>query len=167
MKEACLGGKQAFIPHDEAPKGPQPGEGPFDDPAAPLPPQLAPILMRGVLVIAARRDHRLDAPASPARPQGMTIIALIRHQPLGALPRSPGLAGPPKGDGVEGLLEEGDFRRGRGVHVGSQRSPRAIAHHHPLRAFASLGLANLGPPFFAEITLPSAQHASQRSFSRS
>jgi hypothetical protein len=121
MKEAGIGGKQAFIPHDEAPKVPQPGEGPFDDPAAPLPPQLAPILMRGVLVIAASRDHGRHPPMGHARPQGMAVIAALGNRPFGPLARPPRLPGPPDSDHVERLFKEANLRWGSRLQVGSQR----------------------------------------------
>ena len=75
---------------------------------------------------AWRGDDRLDASTGPPSAPGMAVIAPIRHQALGALAGSTGLAGVADGARVEGLLEEGDCCRGRRVQVCVQRSPRAI-----------------------------------------
>jgi hypothetical protein len=40
----------------------------------------------------------------------------------------------------------------------------AVDHHHPLRAFAPLGFADAGPPFFAGAKLPSAKASDQSSW---
>jgi hypothetical protein len=167
MEETGIGREQPLIAHDEAPKVPQPGKGPLDDPPPPIAPQLAPILMGGALMVAPGGDDRLNALPSQARPQRVAIIAAIRDQvvrPLAGASRLPRAA---DRDGVKGLLEERDLRRGRRVQVCSQRSTRAIDQNHPLRALAPLGGADFGPPFFAGTKLPSTKHSSQRSFCRS
>jgi hypothetical protein len=140
----------------------QPGERPLDDPPSPVPPQLAPILMGCALVGSSRGDDRLDAPTGQPGAQGIAVIAPIRHQALGALAGSTRRAGAADGDRVEGLLEEGDFRRGCRVQVCSHRSTRAIDQNHPLCTLAACRLANLRPPFFAGAKLPSAKPSSHR-----
>jgi hypothetical protein len=164
MKEACVGRDQMLIAHHEASKVPQPRERPLDDPAAPVAPQLAAILMGRPLVVAARGDDRLDAPTSQAGAQGIAVVASIRNQAVGALAGASRLAGATDRDRGEGLLEEGDFRRGCRVQVCSQRSTRAIDQNHPLGPLAAFRLADVGPPFLAGMKLPSAKHSSQRSF---
>ena len=113
MKEAGIGRDQPLIAHDEAAEVPQPGEGPFDDPPPPIPPQLAPILMRRALVSAPRGDHRVNAAPGQPRPQGITVVAPIGNQALGPFARASGLSGAPNRDGVEGRFEERNFRWGR------------------------------------------------------
>jgi hypothetical protein len=164
MKEARIGRDQAFIPYDQATKMAEPRERALDDPPPPISAQLPAVLMRGVLVVAASRDDRLDTPTGQPSPQRIAVIAPIRDQSLGALAGPSRLAGAPNRDRVEGRFKKGDFRRGRRVQVCSQRSTRAIDQNHPLRALAPLGFPDLRSPFFAGMKLPSAKHSSQRSF---
>ena len=165
MKEACISGDQPLIAHDQAAEVPQPGECPFDDPPPPIPPQPAPILMRRALVGAPRGDNRVNAAPGQPRPQGITVVAPIGHQPLGPCAWASGLPRPADRDGVEGRFEERDLRRGSRRQVCSQRSTRTIDQNHPLCTLTTFRLANLGPPFFAGIKLPSAKQSSQRNFS--
>jgi hypothetical protein len=164
MEEARIGRDQPFVAHDEAPKVPQPGKRPLDDPPPPIPPQLAPILMGGTLMVAPGGDNRLNAPPRQASPQRVAIVTPIRNQALGPLARPPRLARAPDHNGVERLFEEGDFRRGSRLQVCSQRSTRAIDQNHPLCVLPALRLADFGSPFFAGIKLPSAKHSSHRIF---
>ena len=88
MKEARIGGDQPLIAHYQTAELAKPGDGPFDDPPPAIPPQLAPVLMGGSLVVTAGRDNGLNAPAGQAGPQGIAVIAPIRNQPLGPLARA-------------------------------------------------------------------------------
>jgi hypothetical protein len=164
MKEARIGGHQALIAHNQTAEMAKPGERPFHDPPPAIPPQLAPILMRGVFVVAASRDDRLDPPPGQPGPQRIAVIAPIRDQSLWSLAGSSRLSGAPNRDRVERPLEERDFRWGSCLQVCSQRSTRAIDQNHPLCALAPLGCPDLRAPFFAGMKLPSAKHSSQRSF---
>src|SRR5215211_4796418 len=100
MKETSIGRDQALIPHDQAAEMAEPRERALDDPPVPIPPQFPAILMRGVFVVAASRDHRLNPPTGHSSTQGIAVIPPIGDHPLGALPWSPQLAGPPGGDRV-------------------------------------------------------------------
>jgi hypothetical protein len=167
MKQAGIGRDQLLIAHHEAPKVAQPGKGPLYDPPAPIPPQFTAILVRGPLMIGAGGNDWLDAAAGQPGTQGIAVIPPIGNQTLGPFAGASWLARAADRDGVERLFEERDFRRGSRLQVCSQRSTRAIDHHHPLCALTPLGLADFGSPLLAGTKLPSAKHSSQRSFSRS
>ena len=165
MKEACIGGDQAFVADAEAPKVPQPGKRPLNDPSAAIAAQLPPILMGRFLVVPPSWDDRVNPSLSQTGAQGVAIIASIGNQALGAFAGPARFAGAADRDRVEGLLKEGDFRRGCRLQVCSQRSTRAIDQNHPLGPLATFRFPDFGPPFFAGTKLPSTKHSSQRSFS--
>ena len=142
----------------------EPCERALDNPPPPISSQLPAILMRGVLVVAASWDDRLDTPTGQPGPQRIAVIAPIRDQSLWSLAGSSRLSGAPNRDCVERPFEKGDFRWGSRLQVCSQRSTRAIDQNHPLRALAPLGFPDPRSPFFAGMKLPSAKHSSQRSF---
>ncbi len=153
--------------HQETPKPPDPGEGPFDDPAVAIPSQFSAILVRRPAVVASCRNDGLDAAGLQRVSQSIAVVAPVGDQAVWIASGSAASMGTRHGNGGKGLLEERDFRRGRRVQVCSHRSTRAIDQKHPLRTFASLRLADFGPPFLAGAKLPSAKHSSQRNFSRS
>ena len=68
---------------------------------------------------------------------------------------------------LDGGGQQAHLRRGRRVHVNSERSTRAIGQYHELRSLAALGGPDHGPPFFATTNVPSMKHSSQRILSRS
>jgi hypothetical protein len=164
MEETGIGRDQPLIAHDEAPKVPQPGKRPLDDPPSPIPPQLAPILMGGPFMGAASRHNRVDAAPGQARAQGIAVIAPIRNQSLRSFAGASWFSGAPNSDGVERLFEKRHFRRGCRFQVCSQRSTRAIDQNHPLCTLAAFRLPDFGPPFLAGMKLPSTKHSSQRIF---
>src|SRR5688500_7980347 len=110
MKEARIGGDQPLIAHYQTAELAKPGDGPFDDPPPAIPPQLAPVLMGGSLVVTAGRDNGLNAPAGQAGPQGIAVIAPIRNQALRPFAGASGLCRAPNRDGVERPFEKRDFR---------------------------------------------------------
>ncbi len=156
-----------FVAHDQSTKVTQPSERPLNDPTVPVAPQPTTILVGGLRVVGASRNDRLNAALDQRRTQRVAVIATIRHQTVGSSSRSARAMGSSHGDRVQGGLEPFHFRRGRRVQVNSQRSTRAIDHHHPLCALAAFGLADFSPPFFAGAKLPSAKHSSHRIFSAS
>jgi hypothetical protein len=127
--------------------------------------QPPPILMGRFLAIPPSWDDRLNLQPGQAGAQRVAVIASIRDQALGPLAGASRLPRP--ADRVKRFLEAGDLHRGRRVQVCSQRSTRAIDQNQPLCTLAPLGLADLGPPFFAGMKPPSARDSSQRIFSRS
>jgi len=158
MKEAAIGREQAIIAHRQSAEVAEPADRALDDPAAPIAPQTPSILVGGLRVVAAGGNDGLNAPALEEAPGGIAVVAAVGNQPLRPAP-----------DRLtrERLLEECDLRRGRRIHVCSQRSTRAIDQYHPLCALAALGGADFGAPFFAEAKLPSTKHSFQRIFWRS
>jgi hypothetical protein len=164
MKEAGIGDNQPLIPHHQAPKMTEPRKRPLHNPPPPIPSQLSAILMGRPLMITTGRDNRVDPAPGQASAQRIAIITAVGNQALGPLAGASGLAETPDRNRVEGLLEEGDFRRGSRLQVCSQRSTRAIDQNHPLRTLATFRFADLGAPFLAGMKLPSAKHSSQRTF---
>jgi hypothetical protein len=156
---------KALVAHDQTPKMTEPRNRPLHHPTASVTAQLASILMRGAAVIRALGDDRRDALLGELLAQWVAIIASIQHQALGLAPRATRAVCAFDGNAVQTVREQFHFRRGRRVQVCSQRSTRAIDQNQALCAFATLGLADFRPPFFAGAKVPSAKHSSQRIFS--
>src|SRR3989304_3957054 len=165
MEEPRVSSDQPLIANHEPSEVADPGKGALHDPAPLVAAQLAAVLMRGLLVVRPGRDDRFNTAADQGSPQGITIKALVRNQPLRMFAGAAGPVGSPDRYRVQRLFEKPHLRRGCRVQVCSQRSTLAIDHNHPLRALAALGLADLEPPFFAGAKLPSAKHSSQRTLS--
>ena len=156
-----------FVAHDQTTKVTQPGERPLNDPTMPVAAQPTTILMGRLWVVGSSRNDRLNAALDQRRTQRVTVVATICHQTVGSPPRPARAMSSGHGDRVQGGFEQFHFRRRRRVQVNSQRSTRAIDHHHPLCALAAFGLADFSPPFLAGAKLPSAKHSSHRIFSAS
>ena len=161
MNQCRKNGGRPFIPHHQAAEALQPRVRPFDDPPAPVPPQLTPILMRRPSVVAPCRDDRLDVPLDQQCPRGVAVVAPIRDQPLGPAALRPGAADAPV---PQRRLQARDLRGGRLLHVYSERSTRAIGQNHELCSLASFRLPDQRAPFFATMNMPSMKHSSQRTF---
>ena len=101
-----------------------------------------------------------DQAAEVAQPHEGALGDQARGPLTGASRR----AGPADGNGVERPVETRAFCWGSRLQGCSQRRTRAIAQTHPLGALAPLGLADVGPPGFAGMKRPSAQHSSPRRF---
>jgi hypothetical protein len=168
MEETSIGRGQPLIAHNQAAEMAEPGEGPFNDPPPPIPPQLTPILMGGPLMVAAGRDNRLDAAPGQAGTQRVAVIPAIGDQPLRPFAGASWLAWAPNCDGVERPFAACDFRWGsrlQGLLPTEVLAPSTrTIHFVPL---PRLVFPTLAPPFFAGTKLPSAKHSSQRSFCRS
>ena len=144
----------------------QPGKSSLHCPSTLVASQLAAIVIFSLLIVTPVGANQLDAPVFQTLPQRIAVIAFVCDNPLGFLSRmTPALAR--YGDGLYGLFEQRDFRRGRRVQVVSQRKTLAVDHHHPLRAFAPLGLSDLLAPFLAGAKLPSTNASDQSSWPRS
>jgi len=155
------------MPHQQPPAPAQPCEGPLDDPAMPIPPQFAAVLVGRIRVVSLRRDDRFDPAFGQPGPQPVAVVAAIQHQPLRLRARPTRSMRAPHLDRGDRLLDELRLVRTGRVQVCSQRSTLAIDQKHPLGALALLGLADSGAPFFAGAKLPSPKHSSQRTFSAS
>jgi hypothetical protein len=108
----------------------------------------------------------LDAPTSQALPQGIAVVAPIRHHALGLLPGTTRLMPSAYADRPQCRFRERDFVRGRCVKLVSQRKTLAVDHQHPLRAFPPAGFADRGAPFLAGAKLPSRNDSLHFSSSR-
>ncbi len=153
--------------HQQATAPAQPRERPLDDPAAPIAPELATVLVRGVRVVLLRRDDRFDPTLRQPRSQAVAVVAAVQDQPLWLRTRPPRAMRPPYLDRGERRLEELRLARTGRVQVCSQRSTRAIDQKHPLGTLPLPGVSDSGAPPFAGAKLPSPKHSSQRTFSAS
>jgi len=164
MKEPALGVHQAIIPDGQSPEVPQPANRALHDPATAVPAQPASILVGSPLVVGPSRNNRLNPAPDEQSPGGMAVIRAVGNQSVRPLPGASRSVGACHRDRIERGFEEPDLRRGRRVHVCSQRSTRAIDQYHPRCALTPLGRADCGAPFFAGAKLPSMKHSFPRSF---
>jgi hypothetical protein len=163
MKEGLIHPTKTFPAHDQAAEIPEPGEGAFDFPAPSVAPQLPPVLQRGFDAVAPMGTDQLNAAPGQALTQRVRVTSFVIDHALRVLARPPwATAG--HGNGVQGGFQQGHLGWGRRFQEVSQRNTLAVDHHHPLRAFPPLGLADLRPPFFAGAKLPSAKASAQASW---
>jgi hypothetical protein len=137
MNQSSKDSGRPLIPHHEPAEGLEPRVRPLDDPSAPVPPQLAPVLMRRHPVVAPGRDDRIDVALHEQRPQRVGVVAAVGDQPLRLTPLSAAASDAPV---LKGLFKQFHLRGGSRLHVYSERSTRAIGQYHELRSLAALGL---------------------------
>src|SRR5687768_1929070 len=89
MNESDKDSGQMLIAHNQASKVLQPGVSPLDNPAALIPAQLAPILMRGDLVVRASRNDWLNLSLDQQGPRGIAVIRSVSDQAFGITPLPP------------------------------------------------------------------------------
>ena len=169
MKKACVNDDGPLIANVQTAERLDPCVGSFDDPAMGVTAQASSILMRCSSVILAGRNDWLDSSSGKSFSNGVAVVSPVGNQSFGAASRSTGVVGATDFDRFERDVEEFGFRRGRRVHMKSERSTLAINQYHKLRSFPAFCLAHFEPPFFAEANVPSTKHSSQRiiSFSSS
>jgi hypothetical protein len=155
MKEGLINLKRAIVAHDQAAEVAEPRKGSLDDPAAPIAAQRPTILGGRLSPVFAMRGNQFDAARCQLPPQRIAIVASVRDEAPGVLPRTPTAMPSSYPDRGERCLDPLDLRRGCRRKVVSQRKTRAVDHHHPLRPLASLGLADSAAPFLAGAKLPS------------
>jgi hypothetical protein len=159
MKEARIHSNQALIADYQSAEITQPSKGPLD-----FPPMLVTLLDFGrcffVFPVPAVRNQEANPLACQVGPQFVRIISLIADEALGPALWAPATL-PGNLDGLQGLFGQPYFRgrcRGNGT---SQRNTLAVDHHHPLRAFATLGFSDSRAPFFAGAKLASMKASCQ------
>lgn len=157
----------SLIPNHQPPKLSEPSKGALNDVTMRVAPQLAPILMGGPRIVRAGWNDRLNASLCQRLAKFVAVVAFVGNQSFGMLSRSAGAMLLRDGNRIQGGFKQLHLRRRRRVQVCSQRSTRAIDHHHPLCSLPAFGLADLSAPFFAGAKLPSAKHSSQSSLSAS
>ncbi len=159
MEERVIHRQAALPAHDQTAVVVEPGKGPLHLPAPTITTELSPVLSRRLWAISPLRADPLDDPPGPPGPPGpprVAVVGPIRHQARGIFPR-PAPTRSRDGDRLDRRLPERDFRRGRRVPGDSESNTWAVDHHHPLRAFPPLGLADPRTPFFAGAKLPPAK----------
>jgi hypothetical protein len=102
------------------------------------------------------------APGQPLPPR-VRVTRFIIAEALGVLAWSPWAVAGDRHH-LDGRLQQGHFGGGRRCQEVSQRHTLAVDHHHPLRPFAPLRVADAGPPFLAGAKLPSAKASAQSSW---
>src|SRR5690349_19584315 len=153
MNEAQIIEGIALIADHETAKIAQPGEEPFDLPAAAITAERATILRFGAHTPATMWSDHLHPELGQCPIESIGIIGAISNESPGHLVYKAG---------VEGGRDEGDLvRRSRGGTDG-ERKTSAVCHRpsgHELRTFAPLGRSHTSAPFFATTKVPSMKHS--------
>lgn len=142
----------------------QPSEGPFYFPTFAIASQRSAIVERRLLAALAMWRDQKNAAFEQAPAQRIAVVTSIGDHAQWPVARA--TARLRHRNLFQGALGERDFRwAGRG-QLASQRNTRAVDHHHPLCALATLGLADALAPFFAGAKLASRKLSSQSSVPR-
>ena len=136
----------------------EPSVGAFDDPAAFVAAQLAPIFIASVLVVAAVRNDQLDAPLLQPFAQRVRVVGAVGNHPFRLLSRTAFAAG--DADLLKRGFRKRSFSRRGTFQPNSQRKTLTVDQYHPLRALATLGFTDRSAPFLAGAKLPSRKHSS-------
>ena len=140
-----------FVARDQAAEVLEPADRSLHFPAPAEASQFPAILGGWLYAISAVAADQFDATALQAFPQRVTVGGFVVDQAAG-LPREHAF--------FEQRLDQRHFVRTGTGRVGSQRQTFGIGEHHNFRALATLGLADLFTPFFAEQNVPSANDSS-------
>jgi hypothetical protein len=167
MKEAGVSLDQSLMSYNQSAELTQPSKCTLNYPSPLVPTHLAPILVRGSLIVNSSRNYWLNTTSFEYLTKQVRIITPICYEPFGVLARPPCPVSSPHSYGPERMSQQLYLRRGCRLQICSQRSTRAIDQNHPLCALATLSLADFVPPFLAGAKLPSAKHSSQSILSRS
>ena len=160
QRSVNLGG--SLIANHQAAVVLKPGIRSLDDPSAAIPTQHSAVLMGRDRVIGPGGDDRLNPAIGQSLSDEVAVISPIRHQTFRGLPRTARLMGVSHPDRFQSGQKQLHLRRGRRVHVKSERSTLAINQYHELCSLAPLGLSDFRPPFFALAKVPSTKHPFQR-----
>ena len=156
MNKSEIVGREPLVTDDHAPEVLPPSVGPLPLPPLFVAPQFAALLMGSCPVVFPRRDNRLHAARAQVVPRLMGVLSPVQDQALGLsieqVPRHL----------LQGFLQKCYLRRGSRFQENSERSTRTIGPYHQLASLAAFGFAELGPPFFAGMKVPSTKHSFQR-----
>ena len=142
--------------NQQSSKRPEPGDGPFNDPALAVDAQPPAIFVGPVNSIVAVRTDERDAPSGQLLTQRIAVVAAVADQAVR-------FAVPGRYARGERLLDERDLgRRGRGEAY-SQRKTLTLHQYHALCTFPPLGGTDVRAPFFAEAKVPSMNAVSHAS----
>src|SRR5215467_2325549 len=136
----------------------QPSIGPLHDPAALIPPELAPVFVPPTLIVLPIGHDQFDSAAAQSLAQRIGIVAAIGDHPLRFLPRA-AFRARDTDFGQRGFRKRNFTRRGS-FQPNSQRKTFTVDQYHPLRALAPLGFPDGRAPFFAGAKLPSRKASS-------
>jgi len=166
MKKRTVNHNIAFVSYDETAAVAKPSKGSFHLPATPVTAQFPTVLIFLFLVVLPVRADQLDVALGQSFPKRVAVVSLVSDDSLWLL-FGPSAASAWDCNLAQRRFEQLAFARARRVQVEPQRNSLAVDHHHPLRAFAALGLSDTTAPFLAEAKLPSANASLQSSCSRS
>lgn len=142
----------------------EPGESPLYFPAFAVEAQRSTVVERSFLAALSMRRDQKNATFQQAPAQRIAVVTSIGDHPQRPVARA--TARLRHRNSSQGAFRERDFRwAGRG-QLASQRNTRAVDHHHPLCALATLGFADTLAPFFAGAKLASRKLSSQSSVPR-
>src|SRR5579883_2085867 len=147
-----------FMTNKQPAKLSQPSIGPLHDPAALVPPQLAPVFVPPMVVVLAIRDDQFDSATAQSLAQRIGIVTAIGNHPLRFLSRA-ALGSRDPDFGKRGFRKL-NFTGGGTFQPNSQRKTFTVDQYHPLRALAPLGFPDGRAPFFPGAKLPSRKVSS-------
>jgi hypothetical protein len=136
-----------FVADENPTKVLNPANGAFDAVAPFVAAESAAVLRARLRAVHAMRTDQLNAALEKTRPQGITIGRQVIDQMLGQAVQLPRL---------QKRFNQRDFVRAGTGDVGAPGQTVMIDQEQKLSAFAALGLADAGTPFFAEQNVPSA-----------
>jgi len=165
MKKSSINYNITFISHNEAAAVAKPGKCPFDLPSPFVSAQLSAIIIFLFFVVSPVWAYQFDIAPCQSFPQGVAVVSFVCNNPLRLL-LGASTASARNSNSAQCRLKERSFVWARRVQVEPQRNSLAVDHHHPLRAFAPLGLSDTAAPFFAGAKLPSTNASLQSSCSR-
>jgi hypothetical protein len=135
----------------------QPGEQPFNLPAAPVSPENALVLGCGSAPVSAMRGDQRNALRRKALIEWITVVGTIPDKSFGLSQR----------DGLsEGSFDKGDLMWRSRSRVHGEWKTRSVCNNHELRTLAPLGLSHCAAPFFATTKVPSIKHSERLIFPR-
>ena len=135
-----------FVANHQSAVCQQPTDRAFDLVAAPVAPELAAVLGPRAFTVFAVWTDQIDLPSGQTFSQRVAVGGFIVDQSLWTASRGPL---------PQQRFDQVDIGFGGTGDVDAQRCSVAIDEEHDLGAFAFLGLANVGAPFFAGENIPS------------
>ena len=147
-----------FMANQKSAELTKPGVGAFDDPAAFVSPQLAPIFIASVLVVAPVGHDQIDTPFLQPFAQRVGVVGAVGDHPFRLLSRTAFAAR--DADLLKRGFRKRSFSRRGTFQPNSQRKTLTVDQYHPLRALATLGFTDCSAPSLAGAKLPSRKHSS-------
>ena len=146
---------------DEQPaKVSEPCEGPFHFVAFAIATKFAAVVERKFFSSVSVRTDQDDASFEQAPAQWIAVVGFVGYHSQRPTSRTARTAARHV-DPLQRWLGQGHFPRTGRLQFASQRNTFAVDHHHPLRAFATLGFSDAGAPFLAGAKLPSRNDSLQ------